>query len=276
MARQDLPKRKKTANKSTGGKCLIVAGSKGMWGAAVLAASAAYRSGAGYVYLKTQSARFPIGKNPDFLSLNKSINFLSKKTIDSKLVFNAIAIGPGLSKKSFISDWIKKLAKIAKISVVVDATALNILANWKGPLPKIPPNWILTPHEGEMARLLGETVNYVRANRMQALATAQKKYGCIVLLKGHQTLVTDGHIQFTIPSGNSALAKAGTGDVLTGIITGLLAQGLDSISASSLAAYIHGLAADIWIEEGNDHLSLMASDLLNLLPKAIARLRTKK
>lgn len=255
-AQKAIPSRKNSDNKTHGGKALVIAGSKGMWGAAILTSQAAARSGAGYVYLQPLEKGFPWFKNLDFL-MNKEKDF-------SK--FNAIAIGPGANSSS-LGKWVKNSLKNQR--VVLDAAALNYLAKNK---IKIPSTWILTPHEGELSRILKVSSETIRKDRVKYAKLAQKKLGCVVLLKGYRTLVVDSKDIFEIQSGNPALAKAGTGDVLTGVITGFLSQGLDATNAACLGAFVHGFIADQWVKK-NDHLSLMASDLIQLLPEILRKIR---
>lgn len=255
-AKKDLPTRTTHDNKTRGGRCLIVAGSRGMWGAAILTANAAARTGAGYVYLSPTSSGFPTTKNPNFL-LN------TKKDLKN---FDVIAIGPG-AKNSSVGSWIKKALKSP--NVVLDAEALNYLAKNKITIPE---TWIVTPHEGELSRLLKVPSADIQNNREYFVRLAQRKLGCVVLLKGNKTLVaTQDHI-YKIQSGNPALAKAGTGDVLTGIISALLSQGLEAPKAACLGAYIHGFIADEWLKK-NDILSLLATDLIQELPQTLKKIR---
>ncbi len=263
QARLDMPKRRKSDNKTHGGKCLVIAGSAGMWGAAILCAKAAARTGAGYVYIFDRRNSFPVCKNPDFLISNK-LNHLSE--------FKSIAIGPGLNDQKLIEKTIFKLIQKKFSSVVLDAEALNAIAKIQN-LPKLPMNWILTPHEGELARMLNVSSAKVKANRKKYALLAQEKFGCIILLKGFRTLVTNSEGIWEISSGNASLAKAGTGDVLTGMTAGFLSQNMNPRHAACLAAYVHGKIADEWITAGKDHLSLMASDLLKELPFLLQRTR---
>lgn len=237
---------------------MIIAGSQGLWGAAILCASAAARSGAGYTYLSTEP-NFPVGQYPDFLSL-------PKKTIK----FDAIAIGPGLIDSKLIKKWIKKLILEQHPRVVLDAGALDVLSKMKVQLPN---TWILTPHEGELARMLKTTSQKIQNHRAHYLQLAQDRFQCVILLKGHQTLIADSNNIIKIKTGNAALAKAGTGDVLTGMIAALLSQKVPSLDAAASAAYIHGWIADHWLKSGNDQLSLMASDLIKFLPAQLKKFR---
>jgi NAD(P)H-hydrate epimerase len=262
QARKLLPRRKRTDNKTRGGKILVIAGSKNMEGAAVMSAMAAARVGAGYVYLFSSSRRFLNLDHPDFLTLSSMKDF-------SHIKFQAVAMGPGFREPRLIQEWIKKLLHVDFENVVLDAEALNELARNPRRLPK---NWVLTPHEGELSRLIDRTPAWVKTHRAEATRMAQKKFGCTIVLKGSHTLIFDGEFFFEIQSGNASLGKAGTGDVLTGMIAGFMSQGLTGIEAAALAAFLHGDIADHWCTE-KDILSLMASDLLNELPSALKGLR---
>lgn len=261
-----LPKRRKTDNKAAGGKCLVIAGSASMPGAGILAAKAAARSGAGYVYLAGPPEAESVP--PDFIrvSQNKKINFGQ---------FQAVAIGPGLgnSAQDFkkIKYWLTELKKNKVQKVVVDADAINFLARFDSLLP-LPFNWVVTPHAGELSRILKLPRSMSTRERLGYLSKGQKRLGGLLLLKGNPTYLTDGEKIKLIKTGNHALAKAGTGDVLTGMIAGFMAQGLSSWDASYLAASIHGLMADEWVKS-KDHLSLMASDLIEALPSTLFKLR---
>lgn len=261
QAQRNLPDRKRSDNKTRGGKSLVVAGSVGMWGAAVLAARACARSGAGYVYVSSKN--FPSTKYPDFLLLNP------KSQLET---FSAVAIGPGLNRKQEVRQWIQKCLRNKCTRVVLDAEALNVLSAWNK-APRLPSSWIMTPHEGELSRLLKVSSQKIKKDRMKYVRLAQKKFKVIVLLKGHRTLVCDDLNIFEIQSGNAALAKAGTGDVLTGIILGFLSQGLPATHAACLGAFVHGFIADEWIQNGSDILSLMASDIVEALPLALSKIR---
>ena len=260
-----LPNRSKLSSKIDGGKILIVAGGQKFQGAGILSALAATRAGAGYVHLMTDLIEYPWLKFPDFILHKISVGQLKKFTN------NVIAIGPGLgleiSKKKLLTFLIKSSVE----KVIVDADALTILASLKS--PKIPRSWILTPHEGELSRLLGLTSQYVKKNRFESLIKAQKKYGCTVLLKGADSLICDGVNIYQVTSGTSALAKAGTGDVLLGIISAFYAQGLSPIEATILGTFIHGKCSADWMKKGNDHLGMRPTDLINQIPQTLLTLR---
>ncbi len=267
-ARKIIPERKLMDNKTSGGKCLIIAGSKGLFGAAVLAATAASRVGAGYVTLMTDEKKFKVTEHPDFLTLDYRPKNLKKNK------FSAFAIGPGLGQSTRSFNLLKALLHLNVKNVVIDADALNLYAKYfSRPLPE---SWIATPHEGELGRLLKLSVDEIRRNRIHVALLAQKKLGCILLLKGAKTLVINSEQIFELQSGNVALAKAGTGDVLTGMIAGFLAQKSEPFQAACLGGYLHGLIADNWIKENNDYLSFMASDLNSAIAQNLRELRCHK
>ena len=251
-----LPKRLKTAHKQDSGKCLIVAGSEGMWGASILCARAAYRVGAGYVYLPEETKNLSL--YPDFVTTKISAKLDLKP-------FTTVAIGPGSNNDLNLKQIFSHLLKHFKGPAIVDAGALCYI-------DKLPENWIMTPHEGELSKLLKISTDEIRADRLKAAHKAQIKFGCIVVLKGPHTLIATSKNIYEIKTGNKALAKAGTGDVLTGMIVGFLSQGLKPVNACVLGCGLHGFIADQWVKK-NDYLSLMASDVIELIPKAIFKLR---
>lgn len=253
-----LPKRSKFAHKQTSGKCLIIAGSQGLWGASILCGLAAYRVGAGYVYLPDKTKYLNL--YPDFVSVKISTTLNLEP-------FSAVAMGPGLKPTAEIKKIFQHLKINFKKSVVLDAGILSLIK-------RLPPNWIITPHEGELAKLLNTTADKIRTDRLKSAKLAQKKFGGIVILKGHHTLIVSAKNIYEINSGNKALAKAGTGDVLTGMIAGFLSQGLKPLNACVLACGLHGHIADCWVKE-KDFLSFMATDLIDLIPKTIFSLRKK-
>jgi ADP-dependent NAD(P)H-hydrate dehydratase len=263
--RHDLPKRNKSDSKVQGGKVCVVAGSPGMWGAAVLAAQGASRCGAGYVFLLA-STQGNLLQHPDFLA--------STEGQLKKLKFSSAVLGPGYRKPKSIGRWVSHWIKTGQKNVILDAEALQWLA--RQPTQKLPADWILTPHEGEMGRLLGKSRNWVHAHRKEAVILAQMKWQCIVVLKGAATLIADGKKIYSVTSGNPALGKAGSGDVLAGMIAAFLAQKgakVTSLRAVCAAAFVHGWIADKWIKSKKDVLALRPTDLLAEIPFALSVLR---
>jgi ADP-dependent NAD(P)H-hydrate dehydratase len=157
------------------------------------------------------------------------------------------------------------------VPVVVDADAITACVD-HGLFP-LPANWVITPHTGELSRILKANSQDIEKDRFRATFEAYDKVKCHVLHKGYRSLIAFEKRCMIIHAGNSALAKAGTGDVLTGMIGGFLAQGLDTLQASATAAYLHGRLADEWIRAGQDKSSMTASDLTTLLPQVVSRLR---
>ncbi|HEX4923414.1 MAG TPA: NAD(P)H-hydrate dehydratase [Bdellovibrionales bacterium] len=267
-ARRTLPCRPPAGNKSTFGHAVICAGSSGKWGAALLASEAAFRVGAGYVTLASNDENLGLflKTRPEVMSQS-----LASFTPDPK---RAYAVGPGLGIGSATVKFIHRLRDAGCERVVLDADALTSLA--ENPDREMLPGWVLTPHAGELARLLRSESQKVDADPSAAALEASKKYGCTVLFKGFHTVLAHRGRVLIVPTGNSALAKAGTGDVLTGMIGGLMAQGLEPARAAALASYIHGDIADHWVRSGKDRASLVALDLCTELPEALRRLRSKR
>lgn len=268
LARRALPQRPRQSHKGTFGHVLVCAGSSGTWGAGILSSSSAYRMGSGYVtWASWQKPESQISSIPEVLMGQLPSILESKK-------FNSYLVGPGLGVSEDTKNLILQLKKEKISSVVLDADALTVIAKYN--LAPLPASWILTPHAGEMARLLNCSIEEVNADHYEAVLKASQKWNCWVLLKGHRSVLSNGKKVLVIPTGNSALAKAGTGDVLAGMIAALLAQGLDSLRATALAAYLHGLMADNWIRQSKDPRTLKAMDLVDTLPETLHRLRTNE
>ncbi|MCB9026517.1 MAG: NAD(P)H-hydrate dehydratase [Bdellovibrionaceae bacterium] len=266
LARRYLRGRKNMTNKSDYGHLLLVAGKQGMWGAGALAALSAYRMGTGYVtWTSFETPTQSLQEAPEVLTAN--INDLA---LWNEKKYTAMAVGPGLGVSQDTADLISKM-KEQKVEVaVLDADAITTCVQYN--LFPLPPNWVLTPHTGELSRIIKEDVRKIEQNRFAAALKGAEITGCHLLLKGYRTLIAYENRCMVINSGNSALAKAGTGDVLTGMIGSLLAQGHDTLQASATAAYIHGRMADEWVRIGNDKSSLTASDLKDHLPSLMSRL----
>ncbi len=266
LARRYLPKRPQTSNKSDHGHVLVMAGSEGMWGAGVLCASSAYRVGAGYVTWASFKKPEVLEEAPEILTTD-----LSSEKIWSLKKVSAVAIGPGLGVTKQTAEVIERLKK-TDWPVVLDADAITACVEFD--LLPLPSHWVITPHTGELSKIIKKEVRFIEKNRFESALEASTYTGCHVLLKGFRSVLAYGHRTMVINSGNSALSKAGTGDVLTGMISGFLAQGVDPVQATGTAAYIHGRMADEWVRSGHDRRSLMASDLRNHLPQLMNRLET--
>lgn len=267
----DLPARPAEAHKGTFGRVLIVAGSRGMSGAACLAGRAALRGGAGLVTVATALSVQPVvaGYEPSYLTMglpDDNEGLLSRAALTQLMDVlsrqTAAAWGPGLGRSDDLDDVTVNVYKSAALPMVFDADGLNALAHrrdWlSGPSPAGPR--ILTPHPSEFARLTGLEPADVARRREQAAAEFAAQHGVVVLLKGPQTVITDGERVALNPTGNSGMATGGTGDVLTGLIASLLGQQMPPFDAAQLAAYLHGLAGDLAAAELSQP-GLIASDL---------------
>lgn len=264
LARRYLPVRKDRSNKSNYGHLLVIAGHEGMWGAGVLASTSAYRMGAGYVtWASWKAPSDQIKEIPEVLTASV-FEALEKNK------YTAVVVGPGLGVSAETAKIIEIL-KTKSIPVVVDADAITVCAQNK--LWPLPTNWVLTPHSKELSRILDCEVDAIEKDRFRFAQQASEKTGAHVLLKGYRTVLADTERILIIPAGNSALAKAGTGDVLSGMIGGLLAQGLETVQAVATAAYIHGRVSDEFVRVGNSKGSLSASDIKDHLPELMGRLQ---
>lgn len=276
-----LGPRARDTHKGTYGHLLVVAGSRGKTGAATMVGEAALRIGAGLVTVAIPESLNPIleVKLTEVMTepLPEEDGFLAKNAL--LRVFHlmegkkALAVGPGLGVNEATKELICGLLKESHIPMVFDADAINCLAGNLEPLKTKKAPLILTPHPGEMGRLLGIGPSEVKAKKLELVRTLAEQYGIIVVLKGAGTIIGDPSGKLYInPTGNPGMASGGMGDILTGLIGGLLAQGVEPLEAAKLGVYLHGLAGDLACEELGE-LSLVATDLLRFLPKAIARLK---
>ncbi len=270
--REMLRPRDDFAHKGSMGNALIVAGSYGMAGAAVLATRACLRSGVGKVTVHTPKRNYLVLQTavPEaVLQMDHEETYFSE-SIDST-DYDALGIGPGIGQMENTAIALIGQIRRTACPIVVDADALNILANHQAWMQQLPAGIIMTPHPKEFDRMAGSASNndYERLIRAQQMAEHIKGY---ILLKGHYSALClpDGHIVFN-STGNSGMATAGSGDVLTGILTGILARGYDKATACLMAMYLHGLAGDLAAKELGKE-SLIASDIIDYLPKAFLRL----
>jgi len=259
-----------------------LAGSLRFSGAAVLCAEAAMRCGAGLVTLGVpENVARPIIKfKPREIMLlplhETKEGTLSpsgyKKIKNFAITADILALGPGLSQNKSTQTLIRKIVATVNKPMVIDADGLNALIGNLGILSAKPYTLnpkILTPHPGEMAKLLGTSIKKIQKQRKDAAVNFAKKYKVTVVLKGHNTIVADYKNNLYVnKTGNPGMATAGSGDVLTGIVSAFLAQGLDSFSAAKFGVYIHGLAGDLAAKEKTE-ISLIASDLIGKIPDAI-------
>ncbi|HEX4954614.1 MAG TPA: NAD(P)H-hydrate dehydratase [Thermoanaerobaculia bacterium] len=276
-----LPPRPAAAHKGDFGHALILAGGPGRSGAAILAARAAVRSGAGLV---TAAVPAPIANPVDLGSVESMTRALpadasgelageaAGAVVEALAGKDALAVGPGLGRSPGAEAAIREVVLGAGVPLVLDADGLNAFAGRLAELTGRPAPTVLTPHPGEMGRLLGIATSDVEDDRLAAVRRAAALSGAVVVLKGHRTLVAEpaGRVWIN-PTGNSGMASGGTGDVLTGMIAALLARGLPAASAARVAAFAHGLAGDRAAERRGE-VGLAAGDLVDELPTVWVRL----
>jgi len=256
-----LPKRDENSNKGTFGKVLNIAGSEYMPGAAYLSSISALKIGAGYVQLLSNKSVLNIVAThaPEIVLSDsvKNINFRE---------YSVVSFGCGCGVSEETKDKLFILYdKRDNIPTIIDADGLNMLSEYNFEFDK---NTVLTPHPKEASRLLGCDITDILKNPIKSAKDISKKYNCITVLKSHNTIVTDGNILYKNSTGCSALAKAGSGDVLCGMIAGLIAQNMDIFDAAALGVYLHGLTGDIAAENLSEY-GVLASDLLRYIPFAI-------
>lgn len=275
-----LPPRDPAGHKGTFGRVGILGGAEGMTGAAILAARAAVRSGAGLVYavyphaLGTvfESALIEPVKRPLPGAERWFTGDLVTAALEAVRDCDAVALGPGVGQRESTAAFVAEMVARVEVPLVIDADALNLLANDLTPLRGRKGPAVLTPHPGEAARLLGCSVPELQARRLEACRELAREARSTVLLKGAHTVITDPDGQRYInPTGNSGLAKGGSGDVLTGLIAGLLAQGMQPTEAAALGAFVHGMAADLAAKEASVR-AMTPGDVLENFGAAFARL----
>ncbi|MBS0206953.1 MAG: NAD(P)H-hydrate dehydratase [Planctomycetes bacterium] len=274
----ELPARDENSHKGDCGRVLIIAGSRGMSGAACLAATAALRGGAGLVTAAVPEGIQSIvaGFEPSYLTAglpeddSGRIKSAAHKRLTELLAGQgAVAVGPGLGQSSGLQELVLELYDSVSVPMVVDADALNLLARrpYLTRRAAESPVRVLTPHPGEFSRLTGLDVAVIQQDRERVAAEYARQNKVILVLKGRGTIVTDGRRLSVNSTGNSGLATGGTGDVLTGIIVALLGQRLPAFEAARLAVHLHGVAGDIAAEELSKP-GMIASDLLNRIGRA--------
>jgi len=284
-----LPKRNPDSHKGDFGLALIIGGSRNMSGAVALCGMAALRSGAGLVRLAVPDAAQPMvaAHEPSYMTVplasdeqgQLAVLFFQSMRPRSGVVelesllspANALACGPGLGKSDSIDRFVAWIYAQSPQPAVFDADALNALARQPNALGHHDGVRILTPHPGEFSRLLGESTPTDADGRRRLAEKFAADTKTIVVLKGNRTIVTDGERTVQNTTGNPGLATGGTGDVLTGVLTALLAQGMEPFEASRLAVYVHGLAGDFVATELG-RVGMIASDVAHALPQAFREL----
>lgn len=266
------------SHKGSYGRVLVIAGSRGMSGAAVLAGSAALRGGAGLVQVAVPTGVQAVVEagHPCYMTAGLPEDPRGRFAADAidELIelaqwADVVAVGPGIGPSEAAADLIRALLARPAKPLVIDADGLNALAKLKGdPWPARAAPLILTPHPGEFARLTGKTAEDIRANREAAAKTYAAQRSAVLVLKGHQSIVTDGQLVYRNPTGNPGMATGGTGDVLTGLIAALVGQKRSAFDAAVLGTWAHGRAGDL-AAEALGQAGLIATDVLDYLPRAL-------
>lgn len=258
-----LPKRLVYGHKGNYGRAVVVAGRKGFAGAAFITTECTVRAGAGLTTLickeEVQSALSGRIIEAMTLTWNEDVDKLLRNAA-------AIAFGPGVGTGDREMNMLEKVINESKCSIVIDADGIALLERNKSLLDKLRGRAIITPHPGEMARFLGVTIDEIESNRVKIAKKVAKQYGIVVLLKGYNTVISNGKDIYINPTGNSKMASGGMGDALTGIINAFLSQGINLEQAVLLGAYIHGNIAD---RLGKQVYIINARDIIDELPKEI-------
>ncbi|MFP5438047.1 MAG: NAD(P)H-hydrate dehydratase [Bacteroidia bacterium] len=260
------------AHKGTQGHALIIGGSYGKIGAVCLAAKAALKSGCGLVTAYLPKCGYEVMQSyfPEAMALTNGDTHIQNIGFDFEP--KAIGLGPGIGQHPETQQAILNFLKLQTKPLVIDADALNILAQNKDGLQNLPENTILTPHPKELERLMGSwTDDFDKLNKMKAFST---EFKLVLVAKGAHTMTVYGENVYVNSTGNAALATGGSGDCLTGIITGLLAQGYNPVDAAVFGVYLHGLTADIAVEQTSVQ-AFTASDILQYLGKAYLKIESE-
>ena len=276
-----FPRRAAESHKGDFGHVLVIAGSAGYTGAAYLASQAAMRAGAGLVTLAVGRSLYELMAvkltevmvRPFFETRDLSLSLLAEKEL---IAFSekcsVIAIGPGISQNKETQALVRNLVTKITKPIILDADGINAFVGHLDALKNLKKPLALTPHPGEMARLTGKAVEEIQQARKDIAAAFSVEYNTVVVLKGHNTVVAEpGGEYYTNETGNVGMATGGTGDILTGMIAGFAAQGVDLFTSSILGAYFHGLAGDLAAKE-KGVIGLIATDLLNKLPEVLKAL----
>ncbi len=281
-----LAPRARAANKGSYGHVLVIGGSLGKAGAAAMAGFAALRAGAGLSTVATPKSVLAIvaAFHPELMTeplAETKHGTISLQAVglglDALLEHKTVAIGPGISRNSETAEFVRTVVTRGDKSIVIDADGLNAFEGAADKLTGRGRTVVITPHPGEMSRLTGMSIAEIQANRLDVARNFAREHELIVVLKGHRTLIAapDGTV-WVNPTGNPGMATGGTGDILTGMVAGLIAQHPQhALEATALAVLLHGLAGDLASESVGEN-SLVATDLVHFLPQAVAEMRKQK
>jgi len=273
-----MPYRAPDGNKGTFGNVLIIAGSRGFSGAAAMAADSALRVGAGLVRLAApkgimnalESKLLEVVKVPLQQTPAETIGLDAMHDVQPLLkTAQTVVIGPGMTTHPETTQFVRTILSKIRVPVIIDADAINITAQDPNILKNIKAPIIMTPHPGELSRLTKLTPKSINEQRIDLAIKYARVFNCVLVLKGAPTIIAEPHGEIYLnPTGNSGLASAGSGDVLVGMISGLLAQKMSPLNAAVTGVFLHGMCADLAMEDNNEY-SLVAGDLINNIHKAI-------
>ncbi len=278
---KSFPKRSPDAHKGDLGHVLVIAGSFGYTGAAYLTAQAVALSGSGLVTLAVGRGILPILAVkltevmvcPFFETRDSSLSLLAEKDLIAfSQKCDVLAIGPGISQNKETQGLVRDLVSKVELPIVLDADGINACVGHTGIFKDAKSKLVLTPHEGEMARIIGLDVKDISQNRKDVALKFANEYNTVLVLKGHNTVVASptGDL-YENQTGNSGMATGGTGDILTGMIASFIGQGAEPFTAAVLGVYFHGLAGDMALRSKGT-LGLIATDVLNKLPEVLKAL----
>lgn len=280
FVKDNMPTRPDDANKGTMGTLLNISGSYAMAGACILSSMSALRSGVGLLKIALPKSIYaivasqvheavfvPFGDENQTTVTTDCVDYL----LDTAKISSAVMLGCGLSLCEQTIDFVKEFVLAYTGKLLIDADGINALAMNIDILKKTSADIVLTPHVKEMARLIRKDVSYVLSNRKQIAQDFAKEYGVTVVLKGKDTIVADKNSTYVNPTGNAGMAKGGSGDVLSGIISSLMAQGVGVTTAACMGVYIHGLSGDMAADDLSK-TSMLPSDIVKYLPKAFSEL----
>jgi len=267
-----LPERRKDSHKGDYGKVLLLCGSRGYTGAAALSAMGALRTGAGLVYLGVPESIYAIEATkllePVVIPFPDENGMFSRPAVYKALellpVMDAVLIGCGIGKSEGTCCFVKSVLENATCPVVLDADGINVISQHKDILRERTAPTILTPHDGEFLRIGGR----ITEDRCQCAVDFAKEMGCILLLKGYRTVITDGYQCYINQTGNPGMATGGSGDVLAGMIVSLIGQKLPPLEAAACGAWLHGRAGDICADEIGQY-GMLPQDMLQVLPRLL-------
>lgn len=276
-----IPRTAEPAHKYSAGALLVVAGSRAMTGAAVMTVAGAQRAGCGIVFLVTAEGAAPLldARLTEAIvegAPEEGEGHMGEKALDAVLgragQASAVVVGPGIGVGEGGRRLVEGILRGVEVPVLLDADAITNLSGSEALARREAPA-VMTPHAGELGRLVGAGARQISASRLRYAREAARRQGCCMLLKGSDTIIVEGERTAVNPTGHVALATAGTGDVLSGVIGALLSRGMDAYDAARAGAWAHGRAARLWLEErGWPAESLVATDLLPYLPRAFAEL----